>query len=179
MSRAPSGATKRAARAAAVLSLVGLAALAEERWWVDAGTAEPVELPAEIAASWEVQLGLEYAIDDEPVYLGVRRDLNRDGTADWILRSHSALCGTGGCTYLVIDGATGQPKGAKLFGFLIQETGTFIDGWPVLESCSRSGWSVLVYSVFAVQASGYARIAQVTSEIAQGEKHSLRCPGMR
>lgn len=165
----------RATRAWLLALLVTGVSAAEERWWVSPGTAEPVRLPADIADSSAVQLDLEYASDEEPEFLGAARDLNRDGAMDWVLRSHASLCGTGGCTFLVIDGATRQPKGKELFGFLVRETGAFIDGWPVLEACSRSGRAVLDYAVYAVLESGYARIAHTTRQISESGAHSLRC----
>ena len=38
-------------------------------------------------------------------------DVNGDGVLDYLIKSEHALCGTGGCTYLLIDGKTFVKKG--------------------------------------------------------------------
>lgn len=51
---------------------------------------------------------------DEP-HKGYKIDLNGDGIDDFVLEAPDALCGTGGCPYLIIDGKSFRKIG-ELFG---------------------------------------------------------------
>lgn len=46
--------------------------------------------------------------DSKPLIYSV--DINGDGIPDYIIESDQAICGTGGCIYLVIDGKTFEKK---------------------------------------------------------------------
>jgi hypothetical protein len=86
--------------------------------------------------------------DDTSRVFGLRVDLNRDGRPDYIIRSAESLCGTGGCPYLLVDGATGHELGT-LFGTVYVESAPR-GRYPTLHSLASLGafeatWTEYVY----------------------------------
>jgi hypothetical protein len=83
---------------------------------------------------------------DDPLE-GIYVDLNGDGKKDIIQKISN--CGTGGCSFFILDGASGQRVG-DLFGSPFYVSNVMINGWPVLEGyhhlSGRSGaFSSYVY----------------------------------
>ena len=118
---------------------------ASQRWMFNRSAMKELAMPRAI----RVLPGfgdLDY--DDTSRVFGLRVDLNRDGSPDYIIRSAESLCGNAGCPYLVVDGATGRELGT-LFGTVYVESaprGRF----PTLHSLASLGafeatWTEYVY----------------------------------
>lgn len=71
---------------------VGAAVVAAQRWTFNRSTTQTLAIPRPIRALPGFG-DLEY--DDTSRVLGLQIDLNRDGHADYIIRSAESLCGNG------------------------------------------------------------------------------------
>jgi len=97
---------------------------------MDAVTA--ISLPASVRD--RVRAQLEYEPNDS--VKGVVVDLNHDRRPDFIVQSARSLCGTGGCLYLVVDGAQGKVLG-QLFGEPLYVLKKRSHGYPTIASYSH------------------------------------------
>jgi hypothetical protein len=84
----------------------------EPPWGIGFESLSQVAVPEDIWAL--VAPELEYGRGE--LVEGIVVDLNHDGTSDYLLQSSSRLCGTGGCSYLAIDGARRSRIGTSLTG---------------------------------------------------------------
>jgi len=97
---------------------------------VDRGALPSLHLPAlgDIPA---VLTQLE--VEEGEAAKALAMDVNADGTADWLIESSDALCGTGGCPYILIDGRSGRRLG-EFFGSPIVILEQRINGLPVVQA---------------------------------------------
>jgi hypothetical protein len=65
-------------------------------------------------------------------------DLNRDGVEDYIVKGRTEACGTGGCPYGLIDGATSARLG-RIFGNAIVVLAQSTRGYRNLQTYSHGG----------------------------------------
>ena len=98
-------------------------------WALTSETVRAITVPP--SARDIVLAELEYDATDS--VQGTVVDLNRDGSTDYIVRSAGSLCGTGGCVYLVVDGARGQVIG-QLFGEPLYVQAEESHGYPLITS---------------------------------------------
>jgi len=131
---------------AAVLLAFAVHAAAAQRWTFSQSMMERLTIPRTIRALPEFS-DLEY--DDTSRVFGLRADLDRDGRADYIIRSSGRLCGNGGCDYLLVDGRTRLALGT-LFGGTIYVDSAPPGRFPVLHSLAHRSaesatWTRYVY----------------------------------
>jgi hypothetical protein len=103
-------------------------------WVLDSIDAIPISIPAEVRRT--VPPDLEYR--DSDIIRGVLFDLNGDGTDDYIIQSAPGLCGTGGCPYLIVDGAKRKGLG-QVFGNPLYVHSERTRGYLVIETYSHQG----------------------------------------
>jgi len=95
----------------------------------------------------------------EPV-VGLRADLNRDGTDDYVIRSSTRLCGTGGCSYALIDGSRLERLG-EVFGNPIVVRQQTINGYPVINAYGHSSADSGTYGTFVFDGKAYVLVSRV------------------
>jgi len=88
-----------------------------------------ISIPA--AVRQNVSATLEYR--DTDTIKGVLFDLNEDGISDYIVQSSASLCGTGGCGYSIVDGASRNRLG-DVFGDPLYVLATKVRGYFVIET---------------------------------------------
>jgi hypothetical protein len=98
----------------ALIAPIASIAQAGENWWVGVERVSALKVPVKIAESDVVQTDLGYMDEKPGIFMGARRDLNSDGNPEYILCSAETLCGIGGCTFAIFDGATLGFKGIFL-----------------------------------------------------------------
>jgi hypothetical protein len=118
----------------------------------DETIARPTDVPATIAARLE-EAG-------EGPHLVVRLELNDDDVPDYLLPT---LCGTGGCVWLVFDGATGRPFG-ELSGRPLCTTAASAPGLPAFESFWHLSAGSGLHQRFAFEDATYTRSSAVLLE---------------
>lgn len=90
----------------------------------------------------------------------MRLELNDDNALDYLLPT---LCGTGGCVWLVFDGATGRPFG-ELSGRPLCTTAERAGGLPVLESFWHLSAGSGLHQRFTFDGAIYARSSAIPLE---------------
>ncbi|NNG17545.1 MAG: hypothetical protein HKM89_13800 [Gemmatimonadales bacterium] len=129
----------------------------EGDWAFTVHSAAELELPK--SPSVESALGyLDYQ-PGEPVF-GFRADLNRDGSDDYVVRSSTRLCGTGGCSYALIDGKRLERLG-QVFGNPIVIRGQMINGYPVVNAYGHSSADSGTYGTFVFDGEEYVLVSGV------------------
>src|SRR4051812_19281329 len=91
--------------------------------------------------------------------MGVAADLNGDGRDDYIVKGGNSVCGTGGCPYLLIDGATAKLIG-NLFGNPIIVRAGSTGGFHNIEAYSHGGAESGVFLSYAFDGSKYVERAK-------------------
>jgi hypothetical protein len=146
--------------AVAVLLLsFGVSLHAQEGDWaftVRSGAA--LELPR--SPSIEAALAYLDYLPGEPV-VGFLADLNRDDTDDYVIRSSTRLCGTGGCPYALIDGKRGERLG-EVFGNPIVVRQQTINGYPVINAYGHSSADSGTYGTFVFDGTEYVLVSHVS-----------------
>ncbi len=145
--------------AAVLLLTVGVSLHAQEGDWAfTRRSGAALELPN--SPSVEAALAyLEY-LPGEPV-VGFLADLNRDGTADFVIRSSTRLCGTGGCSYVLIDGENLERLG-EVFGNPIVVRRQMINGHPVINAYGHSSADSGTYGTFVFDGEAYVLVSRVS-----------------
>jgi hypothetical protein len=119
----------------------------------------PIAVPARVH-NW-VRVELEYGPSDS--LRGTVVDLNHDGTPDYIVRSAASLCGTGGCLYLLIDGAKekiiGQVFGEPLY---IHVAGSH--GYPTITSYAHMSVGSGSYTTWTFDGQAYQQASSRSVE---------------
>jgi len=145
--------------AVAILSMtVGASLHAQEGDWaltVTSGAALELPESPSIAAALAY---LDYQ-PGEPI-VGLRADLNQDGTDDYVIRSSTRLCGTGGCSYALIDGSRLERLG-EVFGNPIVVRGQMINGYPVINAYGHASADSGTYGTFVFDEEEYVLVSRV------------------
>ena len=97
---------------------------------------------------------------DDPLE-GIYVDLNGDGKKDIIQKIRN--CGTGGCSFFILDGASGQRVG-DLFGSPFYISNTMINGWPVLEGYHHLSGRSGAFSSYVYDGKNYIETSSVYLE---------------
>jgi hypothetical protein len=152
--------TLRALGTSAVL-LTGLGSLtgaqSEQDWAFTVQSTAELELPD--GSSIDSTLGyLDYQ-PGEPVF-GLLADLNGDGTDDYVIRSSIRICGTGGCSYTLIDGKRLERRG-EVFGNPIVIRQQTMNGYPVINTYSHSSADSGTYGTFVFDGDEYVLVSRV------------------
>ena len=95
----------------------------------------------------------------EPI-VGLRADLNRDGTDEYVIRSSTRLCGTGGCSYALIDGSRLERLG-EVFGNPIVVRGQMINGYLVINAYGHASADSGTYGTFVFDEEEYVLVSRV------------------
>ena len=113
-------------------------------WALTADWASPITVPSRTR---NIVLA---ALDYEPTdtVKGAVVDLNRDGSPDYIIDSAPRLCGTGGCPYLIVDGAK-EGIIARLFGAALYIQAEESHGYPTITSYYHMGAESVTYTRWA------------------------------
>jgi hypothetical protein len=127
---------------------------------VDRGALPSLHLPAlgDIPA---VLTQLEVAEGEAAKALAM--DVNADGTADWLIESSDALCGTGGCPYVLVDGRSGRPFG-EFFGSPIVILEQRINGLSVIQSFTHLSVDSGTFSTYVFDGRRYQTTARLSLE---------------
>jgi len=146
--------------AVAILCMtVGASLHAQEGDWaftVKSGAALELPESPSIAAALAY---LDYQ-PGEPI-VGLRADLNQDGTDDYVIRSSTGLCGTGGCSYALIDGSRLERLG-EVFGNPVLVRGRMINGYPVINAYGHSSADSGTYGTFVFDGKEYVLVSHVS-----------------
>ncbi len=102
-------------------------------WVLENGFAVPLNPPNRVRAALTLWDGF-----DGDVFAGAAVDLNGDGVEDYIVIGRTEYCGTGGCPYGLIDGATGA-RLAQIFADAIVVLAQSTHGYLWLQSYSHAG----------------------------------------
>ena len=82
---------------------------------------------------------------------GLMRDLNGDGEAEFLLRSHDRQCGSLGCSYALIDGKTQRQLGSFQGSLVILRE--MQNGYPRIRVFrpAEDGWYAMLFYGFNVE----------------------------
>jgi hypothetical protein len=97
---------------------------------VGRGAAEPTPLPA-VGDVPAVLADLEVPDGEVPKVLTL--DVTGDGVGDWLVESPDTACGTGGCTYVLVDGRSARRLG-EFFGSPLVVEPAATGSLPVVEA---------------------------------------------
>ena len=89
---------------------------------------------------------------------GVTIDLNEDKVNDYIVMSDSNMCGTGGCSYDIIDGKLNSVIG-QIFGNPVFIFDQKVNGFAVLHTYSHSSAESGSYSSFVFDGKAYDSVS--------------------
>lgn len=146
--------------AATLVPAIPLSAQDEDKGWAfNMRTAVEMELPERIRSNHELSV-LEYD-GDQAGYRGLRVDLNRDNTPDYIVASSPSLCGNGGCNYLLFDGADFRVVGL-LFGNPVFGRAIWINGYRVINVYGRMNADSGRYATYVFDGESYVNVSTVT-----------------
>jgi len=119
-------------------------------WGFDAQSATPISVPGEIRRI--VGSDLEY--DEADPIKGVAVDLNGDGVDDYLLQSAPSLCGTGGCVYVLCDGASRRKLG-QFFGNPLYMHAERVHGYPTIATYSHQSADSGNYTTYSFDGKAY------------------------
>ena len=128
-------------------------------WALTLDAVRPIAVPAGVRN--RVLAELEYEPSDS--VRGTVVDLNHDGTPDYIVRSAASLCGTGGCLYLVIDGATEKILG-QVFGEPLYIQVAESHGYPVITSYAHMSAVSGSYTTWVFDGQAYQKTSSRSVE---------------
>ena len=136
----------------AVTPLLGQRATTSPRppWVLESRNTVPLDLPAAVrdAVKWN---GFDLSAPT-----GAVADLDGDGIRDYFLKAPSALCGTGGCMYLVIDGKSAREI-ANVWGNPLVIRGQTTSGLPDIDVYSHGSASSGSFTSYAFNGSKYVQ----------------------
>jgi len=116
---------------------------------------------------------LEY--DDTSHAVGLQIDLDRDGHLDYIIRSDRQLCGTGGCDFLIVHGATRRELGS-IFGSSVYIDSAPRGQLPLLHALSGSSAVTATWTEFVGRNGKYVQGAsrELNERQADSLMHALK-----
>jgi len=121
-------------------------------WRVDPHNTGTITVPADIRQVVNMELDLDYRKSD--AIKGVAGDLNGDGITDYLLQSAQSLCGTGGCVYVLYDGATRRKIG-EFFGNPLIVRAERVHGYVNIATYSHSNAGSGVYTEYSFDGRAY------------------------
>ena len=117
----------------------------------------------EIKPSADIAQLVSFQFEGEKYYRGKEVDLNNDGVDDYVFVSPPILCGTGGCLWMMIDGASKEVIG-QFFGNPVFMFENQINGFPVIHTYSHSSAQSGSYNGYVFDGTSYAHVSQVFLE---------------
>lgn len=149
---------------AAPLVVQGTSASRPRRPWViENDRLVVVSLPPAVRAAALPSVGGYDVPSVDKTFRGLAVDLNRDGTDDYILLGHPEECGTGGCSYMVVNGATAALIG-RLSGNLIVVSAQSTNGFAHIETYSHGGAESGTFSFAAFDGKAYVEKSRTALE---------------
>jgi len=146
-----------------IAAAIGRMAHAQARpkapWAFEPESTTPISVPADIRRA--VGFDLEYE-EAEPIN-GVAVDLNGDDLKDYLLRSAQSLCGTGGCMYVLCDGASRRKLG-EFFGSPLIVRTERVHGYPDIATYSHQSSGSGIYTKYSFDGSVYVVTSKQTLE---------------
>lgn len=98
--------------------------------WLASSSMTEIKLPT-AGDITSLQLDFEYPTN---IFLkAFAMDFNGDGVSDYIVEAYQSLCGTGGCSYAMVDGKLNKRIG-DFFGSPILVLDQKINGYPIIQS---------------------------------------------
>lgn len=119
-------------------------------WALDMDATIPIAVPPSIRSV--VGPNLEY--EEGQAIKGVVVDLNEDGIKDYLVQSSPALCGNGGCAYVLFDGATNRQLG-QFFGNPLYVRVKRVHGYPNIATYSHSSVESGSYTTYSFDSTAY------------------------
>jgi hypothetical protein len=103
-------------------------------------------------------------------FKGAAADLNGDDIDDYILQGDREVCGTGGCPYAVVDGASAAPIGL-IYGNPVVVRAQSTRGFLDIETYSHGSATSGSFTSYAFDGSQY--VARSTRQLRGGEVKEL------
>jgi hypothetical protein len=144
-----------------VFGCVVAAAGQAPEWQFGFSSATPIALPAWLSRD-SVRAALSYDEAPDDWVAGFLADLNRDGTADYVLRSSRAACGAN-CEYTLVDGRTHRSVGT-VGGSVVVVRAAQINGYPVIQTYGHSSADAGYWSASVFDGDRYVSVSSVYVE---------------
>jgi hypothetical protein len=125
-------------------------------WWFGTQAVSVIRVPAAIRKQLD---GLGYTESDS--IKGIAFDLNGDGVLDFLVQSAPSLCGNGGCSYDIFDGATSRDLG-QVFGGVLYFHAAKVRGLPLIDALSHRNAESATYTTYAFSGSRYRIVSART-----------------
>lgn len=119
-------------------------------WGIGPQSVIPIDVPVDIRRA--VGDGLEY--DDGVPIKGVTADFDGDGVHEFLLQSAPSLCGSGGCVYVLCDGATHRTLG-EFFGSPLYVRAERTRGYPNVATYSHLSADSAAYTEYSFDGTSY------------------------
>jgi len=118
-------------------------------WGLGPNSVIPINVPAAVRSAVT-----DFEYDETDSIRGVVVDLNRDGFVDYLIASAPSLCGTGGCTYAVVEGATERAMG-QFFGSALYVRAEMAHGYPVIGALGYVAGSSANYTTYTFNGTAF------------------------
>ena len=125
-------------------------------YYLSTGYLQEFQVPSDI----QKILSVEFEGNDYRNFKGTVIDINHDQIKDYIVSSEPYLCGTGGCLFLIVDGAQTSIIG-RIFGnplFIFKKN---INGFPVVHAYSHSSAQSGSYNCYIYNGEKYVLVSSV------------------
>ncbi len=133
-------------------------------WGLEPQSTIRINVPVDIRRA----IGSDLEYDEAEPIKGVAVDLNGDGIIDYLLQSAPSLCGTGGCIYVVCDGATRRKLG-QFFGSPLYVRAERGHGYPNIATYSHQSARSGIYTEYSFDGKAYVVTSARTVEGAAAE----------
>jgi hypothetical protein len=140
------------------LGVVASASGAEFLLRIDREEAYPIQLPNPDIEK-EVRGLCEYEKSDPTV--GFVLDLNDDKKNDYLVQANESLCGTGGCPYEIIDGASGKAIGS-VFGNPVIIDSKKVQGYSVIHTYGHMNAGTGIFGTLVFDGGKYVEVAGIS-----------------
>ena len=152
-----------------IFAAVGHIARAQEPpkppWRLEPQSTTPTSVPADIRRG----AGMDLEYDAAGPIKGVAVDLNSDGITDYLLQSAPSLCGTGGCVYVLYDGATRRKVG-QFFGSPLIVRAERVHGYPNIATYSHLNAGSGTYTNYGFDGNAYVVTSTRVVDGAEGDR---------
>ena len=123
-------------------------------WVLEGRNVVAINLPAAIRAAASADALQHAMLSNE--FKGVTADLNGDADDDYLLQGDRESCGTGGCPYVIVDGASAAPVGL-LFGDPIVVRAESTRAFHDIDVYSRGSSTSGSFTSYVYDGSAYVR----------------------